>query len=124
MKRTKSLLLVTVIVACGLIVSFISSTYAVEKTYEVNTGYSLPEYRTDTARAIDAYQQMVNRLLDAGERNNAIVIAKLDAIQRQLQSLSVRIEKIENALTPSGKNAAEHKKPDPNLPAPEPMKQN
>jgi GTPase Era involved in 16S rRNA processing len=131
MKRAKSLLLLIVIIACGLIASYISSTYAEDKTYEVYTEYSLPEYRTDTARAIDAYQQMINRLLDTNERNNAVIIAKLDAIQKDLQLLSTRIENIEKAVSCRKIRSKECTKDsqlqliiDPNLPAPEPMKQN
>lgn len=120
MKRTKNLLLLIVIVTCGLVASYLSSTYAEEKTYEIQTEYALPEYRTDTARAIDAYQQMINRLLDTNERNNATIIAKLDAIQKDLQSLSARIKRIERAVAPKTK----HGIVDPNRPAPEPMLQN
>ena len=132
MKRTKTLLLVIVIIVCGLAVSFIGNSYAEEKSYEVQTQYSLPEYRTDTARAIDAYQQMINRLLDTNERNNAIIIAKLDAIGKELQSLSVRMEKIGKAVSCCRKDCDKKCKKsicpkkcpvvDPNRPAPEPMK--
>jgi hypothetical protein len=130
MKRAKSLLLLIVIIACGLVASYLSSTYAEERTYEVHTEYSLPEYRTDTARAIDAYQQMINRLLDTNERNNAVIIAKLDAIRKDLMLLSARIEKIERAVScrksysKKCPDKAKHEMLDPNLPAPKPMKQN
>lgn len=79
-------------------------SHGAEKTYEVQT-YGLPEYRTDTARAIDAYQQMINRLLDSNERNAAIaqaqmneIIRRLDKIQNDVDNVSRRIANIEKKM--------------------------
>ncbi|MFA5554922.1 MAG: hypothetical protein WCZ89_00915 [Phycisphaerae bacterium] len=126
MKRTKSLLFIACVVFCCVVLAYMNRTSAAERTYEINTEYSLPEYRTDTARAIDAYQQMINRLLDSNERNNFLIIAKLDAIQKDLQVLSAKIEKMEKAMEHCqkkccGNQTVKKDAPDPNMPAPEPL---
>ncbi len=98
MKRNKNLLFTAAAVICTIIIGYLGSSFAVEKTYEINTEYSLSDYRTDTARAIDAYQQMINRLLDSNEKNNVLMISKLDALHKDIQVLSGKIERLEKAV--------------------------
>jgi len=76
-----------------------------EKTYEVRPQITLPEYRTDTARAIDAYERLMDRYMGLTERNlTGIgtglkgVVKKLDSIDAKLAELSTRMARIEKAL--------------------------
>jgi len=104
MKTRRTFAFLTVIVlACGAFF-WLAASSGVEKTVEVQT-YSLPEYRSDTARAIDAYQQMINRLLDDNELNRLVmqdqmnvIINKLDKIQADLDAISKRIAGIEKKM--------------------------
>lgn len=98
MKRNKSLLFAVVAVICVIAAAYITNSLAAEKRYEVETEYSLSDSRTEMDRAIDAYQQMINRLLDSNEKNNVLMISKLDAIHKDIQALSVKIEKLEKAV--------------------------
>jgi septal ring factor EnvC (AmiA/AmiB activator) len=76
-----------------------------DKDYEVNTHYELPEYRTDAARAIDAQEKLMNRMLDGYEHNNEVIQqqldtinTKLDKILSNLDNISQRIAKIETKM--------------------------
>ncbi len=76
-----------------------------ERTYEVHPQITIPEYRTDTARAIDAYERLMDHYMDLTETNlTGIstdlkgVVKKLDSIDANLSRLSARIARIEKAL--------------------------
>jgi len=76
------------------------------KRYEVEAQvYSTPELRTDTTRAIEAYERVMERYMDASERNFTEVSADigaiavmLDRIDAKLTKLDTRIERIERHL--------------------------
>jgi len=106
MRTNKNLLIVAAAVLCCVATAwFATSIQGGERTYEVEPQITIPEYRTDAARAIDAYERLMDRLMDLTEKNldriNATVFditKKLDSIDDRLQKLSERIERIENAL--------------------------
>lgn len=105
MDTNKRLWVVSVGVVVGLIlIWFSTSTHGGEKTYEVNT-HTLPEYRSDTARAIDAYERVMHRFMNMTDKNFGKVSAdvkeigrKLDAIDNKLTQLVSRIARVETAL--------------------------
>jgi len=85
-------------------------------TYEIQPYIWTPEYRTDAARAIDAYERLMERHMDVTEANLIgigsdvrLLSRKLDAIDGRLKELSVRIARIEQALqiAPAGDSAAD-----------------
>ena len=106
MKTNKNLLIVAAaVLCCAATAWFATSIQGRERTYEVEPQVTIPEYRTDAARAIDAYERLMDRLMDLTEKNldriNTAVFditKKLDSIDDRLQKLSERIERIENAL--------------------------
>lgn len=72
---------------------------------EIRPEIRIPEYRSDAARAIDAYERMMERYMTLSERNLGgietdlkSVVRKLDSIEGQLMGLSVRMGRIEKAL--------------------------
>ena len=76
-----------------------------ERIYEIRPEIRLPEHRTDAARAIDAYERLMERYMSLSERNfNSIngnfstITTRLDSIDGKLGSLSERIARIEKAL--------------------------
>jgi predicted PurR-regulated permease PerM len=102
MKTRRTFVFLTAIVLVCAAFFWLAASKGVEKTYEVHT---LPEYRSDTARAIDANQQIINRMLDDNHRNWLImqnqlnaINSKLDKILGDLDNLSVRIARIEKKL--------------------------
>jgi Na+/phosphate symporter len=106
MKIKTNILAVTAVVAvCASLVWLCTSIQGGEKKYEVHPYITIPEYRTDAARAIDAYERLMERQMDLTEKNliaiktNLKEIAgKLDSIDAKLTELSARIGKIEKAL--------------------------
>jgi hypothetical protein len=93
------------VVCCIIVVWFSTSIQGVSKTYEVEPEITLPEYRTDAARAIDAYERLMERYMDLTERNLFMVAVdvkdvtkKLDSIDHKLTELCARIAGIEKAL--------------------------
>jgi len=106
MKTNRNLLAVAAgLVACLVVVWFSTSIQGVEKTYEVQPQITIPEYRTDAARAIDAYERLMERYMDLTERNLIGIrmdlkraVEKLDSIDDKLIKLSTRMAQIEKAL--------------------------
>ena len=96
-------------IACCLVgLWLLSATGGIQgsqKTYEVKPSLTVPEYRTDAARAIDAYERLMERYMDLTEKNILMVgtdmremSKKLDSIDDKLTQLSARIGRIEKAL--------------------------
>jgi len=121
MKNNRNLLAVVAAVACCLIVVWLStSIQGGQRTYELEPQIAIPEYRTDAARAIDAYERLMDRYMDLTERNLfrvgtdiRDVVRKLDSIDGKLTQLSKRIAGIENALGIEQPNPPIMKKPSP-----------
>lgn len=105
-KGNKNLLAVcAVLIACLIVAWSASSIQGGEKSYEVKPEIALPEYRTDAARAIDAYERMMDRFIDLTERNLTgintdvkDIAKKLVSIDCKLIELSVRMARIEKSL--------------------------
>lgn len=106
MGKNKSLLAVSVVLIISLIViGFSGSIQGGEKKYEIEQEITLPEYRTDTARAIDAYERVMDRFINMTEKNLTGIGAdvrsitkKLVLIDYRLTELSTRMAGIEKAL--------------------------
>jgi peptidoglycan hydrolase CwlO-like protein len=95
---------------CLILVLFSTSTgeEAKHEKYEVNPLITLPEYKTETDRAMDAYERMMNRLMDLNEKNFSSISTdvkdiakKLESIDNKLTELTLRIERIERAMEPN-----------------------
>jgi hypothetical protein len=121
MKVSNNLLAVIAgIIVCGAIIFYCPSIQGSQRTYEVQPQVSIPEYRTDAARAIDAYERLMERYMDLTERNlfgigaDVRVIAKrLDSIDSELKKLSARMTEIEKALGIIGAQPAVEQEPQP-----------
>lgn len=106
MTTNKNLLVVgAAVVCCITVVWFSTSIQGNPKTYELQPRISVPEYRTDAVRAIDAYERLMERYMDLTERNSIRidadlkeVIKKLRTIDDKLTELSARIARIEETL--------------------------
>jgi len=114
MKSNRKLRWVGAVIVLVVIVLWLSTSPGqVQKKYQVETRvYSTPEYRTDAARAIDAYERVMERYMDVAERNFAAISgdlrvldtkinavdAKLTAVDAKLTKLDMRLERIERHL--------------------------
>ena len=106
MKTNRNLLaVITGLVCCGVVVWFCTSIQGVEKSYEIQPQITIPEYRTDATRAIDAYERLMERYMDMTEGNltrissdTQRIIEKLDLMDAKLTKLCARTARIEKAL--------------------------
>jgi hypothetical protein len=106
MRTKKHLLAVGAgLVCCVAVVWFSTSIQGGEKIYEVQPQITLPEYRTDAARAIDAYERLMERYMDLMEMNVIRIgmdvqgfAKRLDSIDSKLTELSKGMARIEKAL--------------------------
>lgn len=105
--RTKKKLLAgaAILTGCILIAWLSTSIQGGEIIYEIRPQISIPEYRTDAARAIDAYERLMRRYMTLNERNLTTistdlkeVVKKLNSIDAKLTGLTTRIARIENSL--------------------------
>ena len=124
MKSNRKLsLAATAAVLCIVVLWLSTSVGQNRRSYEVEAQvYTTPEYRTDAARAIDAYERMMERYMDTTERSLTAVLnytgsiaAKLDAIDAKLTKLDERLGRIESHL---GIVPPAPPVPDPNAPRP------
>ncbi|UCD50224.1 MAG: hypothetical protein JSW27_22180 [Phycisphaerales bacterium] len=85
---------------------FSTSTGQMRQRYEVETQvYSTPEHRTDATRAIEAYERVMERYMDATKGNFVEISgdirsigATLDSIDTKLTRVDMRLERIERHL--------------------------
>ena len=117
--RNKLVVLVVIII-CSVLVWLSASIEGGQKTYEIHPNVTLPEYKTDLTRVMDAYERLMERYLDLTEQNLSTigsdlndVTAKLDSIDGRIMEISARIEKIETALGIKQQKNPPNPKPDP-----------
>lgn len=86
----------------GLVVLLTSAT-GVESggkrhTYEVRNSITTPQYRSDAARAIDAYERLMDRYMSLTENN--LIAAQADGrdVAHRLTRLESSLERIEQKL--------------------------
>lgn len=106
MGKNKSLLAVSVVLIVSLIlIGFSRSIQGGQKIFKIKPEITLPEYRTDTARAIDAYERVMNRFINLTEENLTgintdvkSIAKKLVLIDFKLTDISIRMARIEKSL--------------------------
>lgn len=106
MKTNRNILAVfAVIVICSVVVWLSSAIQGGQKTYEIRPNLTMPEYKTDLTRVMDAYERLMERYMDLTERNQSMVgtdlkyvVTTLDSIDGRLTEFSARIARIETAL--------------------------
>jgi hypothetical protein len=117
-------LVITAAVLCLVILWLSTSVGQSRRSYEVEAQvYTTPEYRTDASRAIDAYERVMDRYMDATQQSFTEVLyytqtfaAKLESIDAKLEKLDKRLARIERHLgiVPPLVSPV----PDPNAPRP------
>jgi predicted Ser/Thr protein kinase len=79
----------------------VSVTGRDQMKYEIDPWITTPEYKTDTARAIDAYERLMERYMDLSESyliDSQSVAQKLESIDAKMDDLSARLARIEKAM--------------------------
>ena len=107
MKQNRYLLATTgvVIVICLIVAAVSTAIPDNGKKYEIDTVVDVQGYKTDAARAIDAYERLMDRYLDLSEKlistmggDCQAVSTKLDSLDSRLADISTRLARIEKAL--------------------------
>jgi hypothetical protein len=110
MKSKGNLLVIgTVVVICLVVAQLAASipgkpfdsAQGKGRTYEVEPVITTPEYKTDAARAIDAYERLMERYMDLAETHLIdcqAVTQRLDSIDAKMEDISKRLAGIEKAM--------------------------
>lgn len=122
--RTRNLLTVaTGIIVCLIVVWLSGSIQGGEKTYEIQPHIRMPGYRPESARAIDAYERLMDRYMGMTERNLIRIekemgsaLRKLDSIDGKLRDLSARMARIEKAIVTGTAKPPVKKRAQPQFP--------
>lgn len=92
------------IIFIGVLVWFANSLNG-GQSYDVRPEISVPAYKSDAARAIDAYEKVMDRYMDISENNfrsmaadNAKVFEKLLELQTDIMQIDQRLGRIEKAM--------------------------
>ncbi len=101
----KLLIALAVMISCTAAAWLATSIQASHPTYEVRPEITIPEYRTDAARAIDAYERLMERFMNMTERDLTsmnyqlrTISEKLSAIDNKMTRLSAKVTRIEKSL--------------------------
>ena len=105
MLRNRNLIMLSTALACFVIMAWLCISIRGETSYEIQPRITVPAYRTDTARAIDAYERMMDRFIDMTAKDLTDIdtevkgIAQtLHSIDRKLTELTGRMARIEKKL--------------------------
>ena len=98
----KMLIAAAVLAVCIVLLSSSTSIQGRDKkTYEIRPEITLPEHKTDTTRFIESYERILQRLI-TNERSRinlaGDVSEKLESIDKKLDDILTRLQRIEKAL--------------------------
>ena len=100
MKQSRNLLAVAAVIVICLVAARIGKSIPDKnKTYEFDQWITTPQYQTDAARAIDAYERLMERYMDLAEGHLLQAGADCQAVAVKLGSLDSRLTEISDRLT-------------------------
>jgi len=88
----------TLVLIFGSVVWLSTGSEGAEKRYEIQPYVGVPEYRTDAARAIDAYERLMDRYMNMTERELSYVGSTLTQVSRQLGALDAKVNRLHARL--------------------------
>ena len=105
MPRNRNLIMLSMVLACSAIMAWLCISIQGESSYEIQPRITVPAYRTDTARAIDAYERVMERFINLTGKNLTDIDTEVKGIAETLHSvdskltgLSRRMSRIEKVL--------------------------
>lgn len=105
MAGNKNLIMLSTAFVCSVIMAWLCISIRGESSYEIKPRITVPAYRTDTARAIDAYERVMERFINLTGKNLADIDTEvkgiagtLHSIDCKLTELTGRMARIEKAL--------------------------
>ena len=105
MPRNRNLIMLSTALVCSVVMAWLCISIQGASSYEIQPRITVPAYRTDTARAIDAYERMMERFIDMTGKDLTDIdtevkgIAQtLHSVDRKLTELTGQMARIEKAL--------------------------
>jgi hypothetical protein len=106
MKSNRNLMTIAAVTfVCLVVVALAIAIPDKGKFYAVEPEITLPEYKTDAGRAIDAYERLMERYMDLAEghlleagADCQTVASRLDSLDSRLEEVSARLARIEKKL--------------------------
>lgn len=98
MKTRKNFVILITIAAVCLIITWLTGPLQGRSRNEIQPEISVPMQQTDAARAIDAYERVMDRYMDISERSMTALRADIADTNRKLDLIIIKIENIERAL--------------------------
>jgi len=106
-KKQKTLISGIGVVVLGLSFGILGTTLLGNvKRYEIQPEITVPEYKSDIARVLDAYERLMDQYITLTQNNMSltrtelsVVNRKLDAMDRKLSQLSDQLDAIRKALS-------------------------
>lgn len=97
-KENKNLLAVGIfLLVCFIALCFSTTIYGGQE-YQVRPEISIPEHRTDTGRAMDAYERLMDRFMNMTERNLIGIDRDVRGISGQLASINSKLSEISTRI--------------------------
>lgn len=104
-RYNRGLLAVCVFLAACYGATFLPSPLHGGERYEIRPEITVPEYKTDTVRVVEAYERLMNNYMRLTEQSFIGLgsdvkglTQKLDAIDQKITALTVQVEAIRNGL--------------------------
>ncbi len=99
MKSKSRVLFLCAILSFVLVLMWFSGRgEAIEKTVEVEPWITVPEYRSDAGRAIDAYERMMERYMDVTQEDIGGIRGGVKLVSRKLSSIEMKLDRMEQRL--------------------------
>jgi len=95
MEQKKKLLIITAFVfAMFIVVWSFTSIQGSQRKYEVQPQITLPGYRTDADRTLDAYERLMERYMDLVEKNLKDIDIDIKKTATQINSMDMKLKEI------------------------------
>ena len=94
MPRNRNLIMLSTALACSVVMAWLCISIRGASSYEIRPRITVPAYRTDTARAIDAYERMLERLIKLTGKNLTDIDTEVKGIARTLHSVDSKLTEL------------------------------
>jgi hypothetical protein len=116
------------VLACVVLLWSLTGAKGARKTYEIHPQIPESVFKSESARALDTYERIVDRALELNSRQLDAMDLNIGEVSRQLRRVESKLDRllnrsllIEHALgisQPEGKENLQDKLEDPNAPTP------
>ena len=114
------------VLACVVLLWSLTGAKGARKTYEIQPQIPESVFKSDSARALDTYERIVDRALDLNSRQLDVMDLNIREVSKQLNRVESKLDRllnrsllIEHALgisKPEAKESLEDNPEDPNAP--------